>query len=80
MMPTMKKHPNSILINILVIQFVNSLKYLVTGVSFRLYHEDITLTPKNLVDFGLFHYGLEGFLAYTLFVYIITVIIFVILP
>lgn len=72
-MPSMRKHPNPILLNILAIQFVTSLKYFVTGGSFKLHHNNIEYTPKSLVDFGLIHYGckLEGFLAYLLFVYII---------
>lgn len=72
-MPSMRKHPNPILLNILAIQLVTSLKYFVTGCSFKLHGNDIEHTPKNQVDFGLIHDGckLEGFLAYLLFVYTI---------
>ena len=71
--PSMKQHPNSILHNILLIQFVVSLKYLVTGLTFKIYDNDINYTPKMLMDFGFMDFGckIEGILAYILFFYII---------
>jgi hypothetical protein len=72
-MSSMKRHPNSILFQILMIQFFISIKYLVTGISFKVYGNDLAHTPKNLMDFGLLPYGckIEGLVAYMLFFFII---------
>jgi hypothetical protein len=72
-MDSMKRHPNSILFQILMIQFFISVKYLVTGISFKVYGNDLDHTPKSLMDFGLLPYGckIEGLVAYMLFFFII---------
>lgn len=72
-MSSLKRHPNSILFQILMIQFFISLKYLVTGLSFKLYGDDLNYTPQNLMDFGFLPYGckIEGLVAYMMFFMII---------
>jgi uncharacterized protein YacL len=51
------KHPNSILFQILMIQFVISIKYLVTGTAFKVFGHDLDHTPMRLKDFGFLNYG-----------------------
>ncbi|CAI2376364.1 unnamed protein product [Moneuplotes crassus] len=72
-MSSLRKHPNNILFQILVLQFFISLKYLVTGASFKITGDDLHHTPYGLMDFGLLNYGckIEGLIAYMLFFMII---------
>lgn len=72
-MPKLRRHPNSILFQILLLQFGISLKYLVTGVAFKYYGNDVEHTPMGLMDFGFLDYGckIEGLVAYMLFFMII---------
>lgn len=72
-MKKLHKHPNSILFQILLIQFAISVKYLVTGAAFKIYDHDLDHSPRRLMDFGFLPYGckIEGLLAYMMFFMII---------
>lgn len=72
-MKSLHRHPNSILFQILLIQFGVSLKYLVTGTAFKVNGNDLKYTPSELMDFGFLEYGckIEGLIAYLLFFMII---------
>jgi len=72
-MSSLRRHPTNILFQILLIQFIISLKYLVTGFVFKFYGDDLNHTPLGNLDFGFLSYGckIEGLLAYALFFMII---------
>lgn len=56
-----------------MIQFVISLKYLITGIAYKTNGGSLDFTPYTNKDFGFLDYGckIEGLVAYMLFSFII---------
>jgi len=72
-MKSLKTKINTILFQILLIQFFISIKYLITGIAFKYHGDDLNHTPMGSMDFGLLSYDceIEGLLAYMMFSMII---------
>lgn len=68
-----KIHPNKIIINILFLQFLNSLKYLVTFSTYKIMGDDLNYSPYYLHDFGFMNFNcrIEGLVSYLLFILIV---------
>jgi cytochrome bd-type quinol oxidase subunit 1 len=56
-MKSLRSQENSILFQILLIQFAISLKYLITGIAFKMNGSELEHSPINLMDFGIMPYG-----------------------
>ena len=68
-----RMHPNRIIINILFLQFLNSLKYSVTFIVYKSEGNDLNYSPFHSRDFGFAHFGckIEGLVSYVIFICIV---------
>lgn len=67
------KSPGKIMVNILILQFVNSLKYLITFSVYKIMGSDLNFSPFALNDFGFMNFQcrIEGLISYVLFILIV---------
>ena len=68
-----RKHPMNILFNILILQLLVSIRYLVIGSVFKAHNNDLDWSPFSNRDFGFMSYDckIEGMISYTVYVMII---------